>query len=463
MKNQFISRQRKPFNEIIINNASELPTPTDTEDGLGLAHRLEDGKKYVFGSTIVLLYPIVLSNNTLESSWEIALVYAGTGALFRNNATTPIGIVQLSFIVVTSVNPGNSAFNITGGSTLSIDELFINSIDPGNVSNIENVYLRNCTFVNQTATFLQENISNISYFQGILLVNEAPIGDAYLTFKGNTTATEIQNVEAIPIGGDSLFNIDSATYTGRVKISFGEVKDIYGGIPFHASSLLKTNPRVEVFSFIPIPNSQTIGSMYIEHNSTATTITDQGMDGDITAFADAGSGQVTVTSAGHGLSNGEIVWIIDTDYTSKYTISNVTTNTFEITAVFTGTATGTWETNWVKVAGTTYPMQNERASMTDDNEITFANLEEQAVSIIATIGSQNSTIAAFKNWEFAVMKNDSRIKGGHVETELKNVISNAPIVATSTVVEGDVFEVYARNMSDSTTQLTVRGMSIKID
>jgi len=57
--------------------------------------------------------------------------------------------------------------------------------------------------------------------------------------------------------------------------------------------------------------------------------------GDVTAYADAGSGLVTVTASAHGLSNGDSVWLRGTtNYTGVYTISNVTTNTFDITATW---------------------------------------------------------------------------------------------------------------------------------
>lgn len=57
--------------------------------------------------------------------------------------------------------------------------------------------------------------------------------------------------------------------------------------------------------------------------------------GDVTAYANAGGGLVTVTATAHGLNNGDSVWLRGTaNYTGKYTISNVTTNTFDITATW---------------------------------------------------------------------------------------------------------------------------------
>ena len=55
----------------------------------------------------------------------------------------------------------------------------------------------------------------------------------------------------------------------------------------------------------------------------------------ITAFADAGSDTTTVTSASHGLSNGDTAYIQGTrNYDGKYTVSGVAGNDFDIEKTF---------------------------------------------------------------------------------------------------------------------------------
>jgi len=69
----------------------------------------------------------------------------------------------------------------------------------------------------------------------------------------------------------------------------------------------------------------------------------EGTTGDITAFADAGGGEVTVTSAAHGRSNGERVEISGTtNYNGTFTIEDVTTDTFNIVDTWVATETGVW-------------------------------------------------------------------------------------------------------------------------
>ncbi|MBL8028774.1 MAG: hypothetical protein JNL74_20280, partial [Fibrobacteres bacterium] len=84
-------------------------------------------------------------------------------------------------------------------------------------------------------------------------------------------------------------------------------------------------------------------------------------EGNITSVADAGDGKVTITSTGHGLSNGNEITITGTtNYDGIFVISNTTTNTFEIEALFTITKSGSWEkTNTFKWSDTNGSTWNE--------------------------------------------------------------------------------------------------------
>jgi len=63
----------------------------------------------------------------------------------------------------------------------------------------------------------------------------------------------------------------------------------------------------------------------------------QFLTGSISQFSDGGGGQVTVTDANHGLHDNDSITISGTtNYNGTYTITNTTTNTFEITATFNG-------------------------------------------------------------------------------------------------------------------------------
>lgn len=114
------------------------------------------------------------------------------------------------------------------------------------------------------------------------------------------------------------------------------------------------------------PNITAYANMHVHENATATTINtvniphfiqglfsdglskgftfSAGSTGAITAFADAGGGQVTVTSAAHGLLNGDAVTISGTtNYNGIFIVANKTDNTYEITDTWVvDDATGNW-------------------------------------------------------------------------------------------------------------------------
>jgi hypothetical protein len=95
-----------------------------------------------------------------------------------------------------------------------------------------------------------------------------------------------------------------------------------------------------------------------------TDFTGSGWDtGSITAFADAGGGQVTVTtSAAHGYANNHVMRITGTtNYDGSYVISSVTATTFRITATFVATETGTW--NATLQSGVTFSGGNSEYSV----------------------------------------------------------------------------------------------------
>jgi hypothetical protein len=86
------------------------------------------------------------------------------------------------------------------------------------------------------------------------------------------------------------------------------------------------------------------GSMWVDSSTGA-----------ITVFADAGGGEVTVTSAGHGLAVGDLVRIYaTTNYNGHFIINAVAANTYQITAAWLGDdGVGNWEANGTLVAPVT--------------------------------------------------------------------------------------------------------------
>ena len=125
-------------------------------------------------------------------------------------------------------------------------------------------------------------------------------------------------------------------------------------------------------------------------------------DGSIASFTDAGGGQVTVTSTGHPLSNGDKVVIYSSiHYNGTFTISNCAVNTYEITAAYVvDDGIGYWE----KV--NTFKWSNNLwASETDNVEITGAAqtlVDGVTVTFASTIGHNTGD-----SWTFEVLLEDT--------------------------------------------------------
>ena len=131
-----------------------------------------------------------------------------------------------------------------------------------------------------------------------------------------------------------------------------------------------SSSELAYFPYRPVTTAsvaEPFASMYVKENSTALNIQDAniyhatqnfsvgetnsyftftsgGATGSITAFTDILGVKTEVTSASHGLSEGDIVNIYGTtNYDGIYQISNVTISTYEIDIVFVADdATGTW-------------------------------------------------------------------------------------------------------------------------
>lgn len=474
---QILQNELQAFadNTIIVNSVNDLPTPTDLGDGLGTAYRLENGKEYLITNNISISSPIAPSgagdSSGLKFVWDKYLTYTGTGAMFRSNTTNN----WVNFLIEDggiSGNGTNTFLDIDGDGTQSFFVKFAiidNFADLGTVDNHFLFDLDDSTISDFDSGITLNEVEEELLRGDSAWIPSASMTGAAITING-TGATDSATIDGANVylqnSNQNAFDIKS-TYAGVYKISHAFIDTSLGGIPYASGSKDEKDVNGDVFSNIGIPDSQIIGSIFMERNTTVTNPTVQGSDGIITAFADAGGGQVTVTSAGHGLANGAVVWIAQsTNYLNKYTISNVATDTFEITETYvaetplSGTA---WETGWTKVAGTTVEKDVQRSSQTANNQITFENLEEKILQITVTTNPQNDTISAAKEWEFCIMKNGVERISPPKYREMTNKAAEGNISTTSSVIDNDYFEVYTRNLSDTTTDMIMVNMSMVIE
>ena len=216
-----------------------------------------------------------------------------------------------------------------------------------------------------------------------------------------------------------------------------------------------------------ITDSRNIGSFNLL-SPASSIIIDQGADGVITSYADGGVGITTVTSAGHGLSDGQSIVISGTaSYNGVFTISATTANTFNITRAFiSDEGVGDWESGWVKVGGTTLAGETiERFSMSDNNELTSLDQKELPVTVSVSISGSKSG-ATPNQYQFAVFQDKNAGTGfekinGSLIGDFSNRGGSLSGRVPLTVILNSRVSIYVRNM-DGATNFDAVGLSVDI-
>ena len=201
------------------------------------------------------------------------------------------------------------------------------------------------------------------------------------------------------------------------------------------------------------------GEMVLHENSTAMTIDtvnvvhlarlfsaghssgmsfNPGSTGAITAYADGGGGQVVVTSAGHGLSNGANLSISGTtNYNGVFVISAVTVNTFEITDTWVANdATGTF---------------NEGSNL----------IISETGSYVATWHGSMISASTNKDYEFHIFKNGLELPHTHVDVQLTNKNMGLGASNIDDLGSGDVMTFGVEGITDA-TNLTIISAAIAL-
>lgn len=162
----------------------------------------------------------------------------------------------------------------------------------------------------------------------------------------------------------------------------------------------------------------------------------------ITAYADGGGGLVTVTSAGHGMSAGNMISITgSTNYNALEEVVGVHTNTFTVTATWAGDdGAGTW------IKGDSLTAVANSAGV-------------YAVNFTATLTpSVNNEI-----FSFAFSKNATECEKCRVRSKMGIVgdYKPAPGTALVTIAEGDVLNFIIKNIG-ANGNVTIRHGNINL-
>jgi hypothetical protein len=234
----------------------------------------------------------------------------------------------------------------TTGTLLSIDGTNIGSLSINNYFPIINTGQKGIYFSSTTV------YTGVSYTGGSVL------------YEGTATRDDIfadNSFNQASLGFKFSANVDIPDSTAEIKLSLTDnltvttftavnVPELVSGTwSFSSERFVGTNKGRATFTGLENTKIQVLAN--------PTAVTGIGTNKDIsfyfvhgnetehaiTAFADAGGGQVTVTSANHGLSNGDRVVIKNTtNYNGTFVATNTAVNTFEITDTFVSTETGDW-------------------------------------------------------------------------------------------------------------------------
>ena len=209
----------------------------------------------------------------------------------------------------------------------------------------------------------------------------------------------------------------------------------------------------------------TYGEMFCYDNSTDTVIVEQnawqpiagilgqgaingatfkaGETNSITAVVDGGSGEITVTAAGHTFLADEYITITGTtNYNGYYQINSVDGNNFNVTATYVATETGT----------------AIRGDCIMINEV--AGEMRLSYGLSATAGNS-------KVFEFSVMRNTNLCTKCRVQRKFGTAGDygdcgrSVLVGAEGQVSAGDCFFLMTRNLTDA-TDLTIKHMNFSV-
>lgn len=120
------------------------------------------------------------------------------------------------------------------------------------------------------------------------------------------------------------------------------------------------------------------------------------------------------------------------------------------------------QNTWYKITGTTHPAQNERCSQTDNNQLTFTNLEYKNKNVRFRLDVIRGAGAGAPTFQFRIHKNSLPIQINandiiaSVDTN-DSIPVNVVLEIPEIIVSGDVFEIWVCNISNTSNCLILNG------
>lgn len=326
-------------NYIIVDDVNKLPDPS------GGKHTLSTGFLDFVDNKITGLPPILTNHLNLGVGQLIILnanktlnsiVYSGTGAFIRADVDA-FGVLVQTTIVYAPTN--GTLYDIDGEafpgfSTLFGDNYAVAAGDGfGSAKNFSLYVSFNLDHRVWTTPSILENISTIEIARNTVRDNAGSTG-VVLEIRGEeTTSVLIDGANVLLSSGQEYLCISpTISKDAVITISSSAFNDLNGGLFFRVGT-----------------------------QGTITVFADNSSTGSITAFVDNGSGGTTVTSSSaHGLSDDRAVTISGTpSYNGTFEISVASGSVYDIPVAFVADdATGTWNFNSVTVTSAAHGLSN---------------------------------------------------------------------------------------------------------
>ncbi len=371
---------RKAINEIEVYTAADfggsggiITVATDTTYILKNTSPLVITDRFVINEDITF--------NLTGNDRGAVLVYGAAGTFFTTNGASFFRIVSHLTLVG---NAGATLFDINRiKNNFNINN--VNFVSWGNMGATRRCRIltsEQCAYNNQTLPWVVDDCQFFS-FRASALLNTTPSGNPYfrLISTGNRTPTggmfllmgaEMQAGESIvDVDPDLPVNAVNSTVTVSSAVVAGANKQVFttgvvGPVTSIADASLASR-SITVFADEGDETTRVTTSVahgYLVGQSVDITVTTNynGRFKIITIpttttyvisfefVADDATGTVngpsiTITSAAHGLSEGEVIGIEDTiSYDGGYQIYNALAGTFEVSATFVGSESGGWDT-----------------------------------------------------------------------------------------------------------------------
>jgi hypothetical protein len=239
------------------------------------------------------------------------------------------------------------SYNVIRGNGYNIIVGTQNTVGTG-VNNAHIVGYANAATIGNTKILGNNNVSTAN--QTVLLGNSNTVSSDYGIVAGRYASVAAENAMTLGLGTDNDNKLTNTTAnsvlfgigtTGEMSITDGKV-NIIGDLYRSKYAEIYISEETTATTIITANVYQPIYP-----NATASSVNagftfSQGEIGSITAVADAGGGLSRVTVTGHTLAQGDMITIRGTtDYNGHFIVRAVATNTFDITATYTSSQTGT--------------------------------------------------------------------------------------------------------------------------